>query len=162
MAILGSSGILTTDKRWSQIHGAIPCLCSNYCRWLPICRRPSCQFATRLHPSALPSHKCHLLFNDSTPDVERYESIEQKMGDQSVPGEMMATDSTVLQVRPLADHLLVVCPTQVRHPLSQCFDRLYDNALGILSGLHILPKSAVKLGLNSTFKTSLRQAITGG
>jgi transcription initiation factor TFIIH subunit 4 len=42
------------------------------------------------------------------------------------------------------------------------YKKLYDSALGILSGLHILPKSAVKLGLNSTFKTSLRQAITGG
>ncbi|KIM85031.1 hypothetical protein PILCRDRAFT_817867 [Piloderma croceum F 1598] len=40
--------------------------------------------------------------------------------------------------------------------------KLYDSALAILSRLHILPNSAVKLGLNSTFKSSLRQAITGG
>jgi transcription initiation factor TFIIH subunit 4 len=40
--------------------------------------------------------------------------------------------------------------------------RLYDEALATLSHLHILANSAVKLALNSTFKTSFRQAITGG
>jgi hypothetical protein len=39
--------------------------------------------------------------------------------------------------------------------------RLYDDALATLSHLHILSNSAVKLALNSTFKTSFRQAITG-
>ncbi|KAF5377485.1 hypothetical protein D9615_005117 [Tricholomella constricta] len=39
--------------------------------------------------------------------------------------------------------------------------QLYDDALGTLSRLHILPNLAVKLALNSTFKTSFRQAITG-
>ncbi|CAL1716128.1 unnamed protein product [Somion occarium] len=38
----------------------------------------------------------------------------------------------------------------------------YEASLGILSRLHILPSSPVKLALNPTFKTSLRQAITGG
>ncbi|KAI0342925.1 transcription factor Tfb2 [Trametopsis cervina] len=40
--------------------------------------------------------------------------------------------------------------------------KAYDTALGVLSRLHILPQSSVKLALNVTFKTSLRQAITGG
>jgi len=40
--------------------------------------------------------------------------------------------------------------------------KLYDNALGTLSHLHILPNPVVKLALNSTFKMSFRQAITGG
>ena len=40
--------------------------------------------------------------------------------------------------------------------------RLYDEALATLFHLHILANSAVKLTLNATFKTSFRQAITGG
>ncbi|KII89693.1 hypothetical protein PLICRDRAFT_39828 [Plicaturopsis crispa FD-325 SS-3] len=40
--------------------------------------------------------------------------------------------------------------------------RFYDSALGTLARLHILPKSNVKLSLNPTFKSSLRQALTGG
>ncbi|KAF7773172.1 hypothetical protein Agabi119p4_5339 [Agaricus bisporus var. burnettii] len=40
--------------------------------------------------------------------------------------------------------------------------KLYEEALGNLSRLHILPNSAAKLALNFTFKTSLRQALTGG
>ncbi|KAF8224157.1 transcription factor Tfb2 [Tricholoma matsutake] len=40
--------------------------------------------------------------------------------------------------------------------------KLYDDALATLSHLHILANSVVKLALNSTFKTSFRQAITGG
>ena len=60
------------------------------------------------------------------------------------------------------DHHECLFSVQARSPFSQRFDRLYNNALAILSRLHILPKSPVKLGLNSTFKTSLRQAITGG
>lgn len=39
--------------------------------------------------------------------------------------------------------------------------RYYDEALATLSRLHILPNSTVKLALNSTFKMSFRQAITG-
>ncbi|KAG2145312.1 transcription factor Tfb2 [Suillus bovinus] len=38
----------------------------------------------------------------------------------------------------------------------------YDSALAVMTGLHIAQNSAVKLALNSTFKSSLRQAITGG
>ncbi|RDB25820.1 RNA polymerase II transcription factor B subunit 2 [Hypsizygus marmoreus] len=38
----------------------------------------------------------------------------------------------------------------------------YDAALGNLARIHILPNSTVKLALNSTFKSSFRQAITGG
>ncbi|KIY53603.1 transcription factor Tfb2 [Fistulina hepatica ATCC 64428] len=38
----------------------------------------------------------------------------------------------------------------------------YDVALASLARLHIVPKSPVKLALNSTFRASLRQAITGG
>jgi transcription initiation factor TFIIH subunit 4 len=41
-------------------------------------------------------------------------------------------------------------------------NRIYDNALATLSRLHILSNSAVKLALNATFKTSFRQALTGG
>ena len=41
-------------------------------------------------------------------------------------------------------------------------DRLYNDALETLGNLHILPKSPVKLALNATFKSSFRQAITGG
>ncbi|KAF7977038.1 hypothetical protein HWV62_4800 [Athelia sp. TMB] len=40
--------------------------------------------------------------------------------------------------------------------------KLYDNALSTLARLHILPRHIAKLALNPTFKTSLRQAITGG
>ena len=40
-------------------------------------------------------------------------------------------------------------------------NRLYDDALATLGYLHILPNST-KLALNGTFKTSFRQAITGG
>ena len=41
-------------------------------------------------------------------------------------------------------------------------DRLYNDTLETLGNLHILPKSPVKLALNATFKSSFRQAITGG
>ena len=40
--------------------------------------------------------------------------------------------------------------------------RLYDNALAEMIGLHIIQNSPAKLALNSTFKSSLRQAVTGG
>lgn len=40
--------------------------------------------------------------------------------------------------------------------------KLYEESLANLSYLHILPNSAAKLALNFTFKTSLRQALTGG
>ncbi|KAF9269270.1 transcription factor Tfb2 [Marasmius fiardii PR-910] len=40
--------------------------------------------------------------------------------------------------------------------------KLYDNSLETLSRLHILHNYPTKLALNSTFKTSLRHAITGG
>ncbi|KAF9449749.1 transcription factor Tfb2 [Macrolepiota fuliginosa MF-IS2] len=40
--------------------------------------------------------------------------------------------------------------------------KLYEEALANLSRLHILPSSAAKLALNFIFKTSLRQALTGG
>ncbi|KAG6817623.1 hypothetical protein H0H87_006251 [Tephrocybe sp. NHM501043] len=39
--------------------------------------------------------------------------------------------------------------------------QLYDDALSTLQRLHIVSNSLVKLALNSTFKTSFRQAITG-
>ncbi|KAI0073287.1 transcription factor Tfb2 [Panus rudis PR-1116 ss-1] len=39
--------------------------------------------------------------------------------------------------------------------------KAYEASLTLLSKLHILPVSSVKLSLNSTFKTSLRHAITG-
>ncbi|KAF8813494.1 transcription factor Tfb2 [Phlegmacium glaucopus] len=41
-------------------------------------------------------------------------------------------------------------------------EKLYNDALQTLGNLHILPKSPVKLALNATFKSSFRQAITGG
>ncbi|KAF8871760.1 transcription factor Tfb2-domain-containing protein [Infundibulicybe gibba] len=40
--------------------------------------------------------------------------------------------------------------------------KLYEDALVTLAHLHILPNSTPKLALNATFKTSFRQAITGG
>ncbi|KAK7037767.1 RNA polymerase II transcription factor B 52 kDa subunit [Paramarasmius palmivorus] len=40
--------------------------------------------------------------------------------------------------------------------------KLYESSLDTLSRLHILHNYPAKLALNSTFKTSLRQAITGG
>ncbi|KAH8118107.1 transcription factor Tfb2 [Phellopilus nigrolimitatus] len=40
--------------------------------------------------------------------------------------------------------------------------KLYENALSILSRLHIIGNPSQKLSLNPTFKTSFRQAITGG
>lgn len=40
--------------------------------------------------------------------------------------------------------------------------RLYDDALAEMIGLHIIQNSPAKLALNSTFKSSLRQAVTGG
>lgn len=40
--------------------------------------------------------------------------------------------------------------------------RLYEEVLGTLGRLHIIPPSSVKLALNPTFKTGMRQAITGG
>lgn len=39
---------------------------------------------------------------------------------------------------------------------------LYESALATLARLHILPHSTVKLALNPTFKSSFRQALTGG
>ncbi|KAI3615975.1 transcription factor tfiih complex subunit tfb2 [Moniliophthora roreri] len=41
-------------------------------------------------------------------------------------------------------------------------NRLYESSLDTLSRLHILHNYPAKLALNSTFKTSLRHAITGG
>ncbi|KAI9566833.1 transcription factor Tfb2-domain-containing protein [Boletus coccyginus] len=40
--------------------------------------------------------------------------------------------------------------------------KLYDDALAEMVGLHIIQNSPAKLALNPTFKSSLRQAITGG
>ncbi|KAH7884775.1 transcription factor Tfb2 [Phlebopus sp. FC_14] len=40
--------------------------------------------------------------------------------------------------------------------------KLYDEALSVMVGLHIVQSSAVKLAINPTFKSSMRQAITGG
>ncbi|KAL1741910.1 transcription factor Tfb2-domain-containing protein [Schizophyllum fasciatum] len=40
--------------------------------------------------------------------------------------------------------------------------KLYEGALENLGRLHIVPASPVKLAVNPTFKTSLRQALTGG
>ncbi|KAI6155483.1 transcription factor Tfb2-domain-containing protein [Pisolithus tinctorius] len=40
--------------------------------------------------------------------------------------------------------------------------KLYNEALSAVVGLHIIQNSTVKLALNPTFKSSLRQAITGG
>ncbi|PPQ63223.1 hypothetical protein CVT24_005683 [Panaeolus cyanescens] len=40
--------------------------------------------------------------------------------------------------------------------------KLYDEAISTLLRLHILQNLSQKLALNNTFKTSLRQAITGG
>ncbi|PFH45589.1 hypothetical protein AMATHDRAFT_71505 [Amanita thiersii Skay4041] len=40
--------------------------------------------------------------------------------------------------------------------------KAYDDALTTLSRLHILPTSGVRLALNTTFKSSFRQALTGG
>lgn len=40
--------------------------------------------------------------------------------------------------------------------------KLYSEALSVLIGLHIVQNSTVKLALNPTLKSSLRQAITGG
>ncbi|KAF8442275.1 transcription factor Tfb2-domain-containing protein [Boletus edulis BED1] len=40
--------------------------------------------------------------------------------------------------------------------------KLYDNALAEMVGLHIIQNSPAKLALNSTLKSSLRQAVTGG
>ncbi|EIM90946.1 transcription factor Tfb2 [Stereum hirsutum FP-91666 SS1] len=40
--------------------------------------------------------------------------------------------------------------------------KFFDEALAQLTRLHILPNPSAKLGLNPTFKTSLRHAITGG
>ncbi|EPT05609.1 hypothetical protein FOMPIDRAFT_1027205 [Fomitopsis schrenkii] len=38
----------------------------------------------------------------------------------------------------------------------------YNDSLSNLARLHVIPKSTTKLALNSTFRASLRQAITGG
>lgn len=38
----------------------------------------------------------------------------------------------------------------------------YEEALSVMVGLHIIQNSTVKLALNSTFKASMRQAITAG
>jgi len=40
--------------------------------------------------------------------------------------------------------------------------KLFDDALATLTRLHIIPNPTAKLGLNSIFKASMRQAITGG
>ncbi|KAJ8588271.1 transcription factor Tfb2 [Rhizopogon salebrosus TDB-379] len=40
--------------------------------------------------------------------------------------------------------------------------KVYDAALAVMAELHIAQNSAVRLALNPTFKSSLRQAITGG
>ncbi|KIJ14446.1 hypothetical protein PAXINDRAFT_135073 [Paxillus involutus ATCC 200175] len=40
--------------------------------------------------------------------------------------------------------------------------KLYDEALAEMIGLHIVQNSPVKLALSPTFKSSMRQAITGG
>ncbi|KAH7911692.1 transcription factor Tfb2-domain-containing protein [Hygrophoropsis aurantiaca] len=40
--------------------------------------------------------------------------------------------------------------------------KLYNDALTVMTGLHIIQNPTVKLALNSTFRSSLRQAITGG
>ncbi|KAF9238530.1 transcription factor Tfb2 [Melanogaster broomeanus] len=40
--------------------------------------------------------------------------------------------------------------------------KLYDEALAEMIGLHIIQNSPVKLALSPTFKSSMRQAITGG
>ncbi|KAF8621997.1 hypothetical protein AX15_007351 [Amanita polypyramis BW_CC] len=40
--------------------------------------------------------------------------------------------------------------------------KAYDDALDTLSKLHIVPLSGVRLALNPTFKSSFRQALTGG
>ncbi|TFK33448.1 transcription factor Tfb2-domain-containing protein [Crucibulum laeve] len=40
--------------------------------------------------------------------------------------------------------------------------KIYEEALTNLSRLHILPNPTAKLALNGTFKTSFRQALTGG
>ncbi|OCH94822.1 transcription factor Tfb2 [Obba rivulosa] len=40
--------------------------------------------------------------------------------------------------------------------------KAYNSSLSTLAQLHILPSSATKLALNPTFKSCLRQAITGG
>ncbi|KAI6122238.1 transcription factor Tfb2-domain-containing protein [Pisolithus croceorrhizus] len=40
--------------------------------------------------------------------------------------------------------------------------KLYSEALSVLVGLHVVQNSTVKLALNPTLKSSLRQAITGG
>ncbi|KAI6039865.1 transcription factor Tfb2-domain-containing protein [Pisolithus marmoratus] len=41
-------------------------------------------------------------------------------------------------------------------------NKLYSEALSALVGLHVVQNSTVKLALNPTFKSNLRQAITGG
>ncbi|KAA1467163.1 transcription factor Tfb2 [Dentipellis sp. KUC8613] len=40
--------------------------------------------------------------------------------------------------------------------------KIFDDAVATLGRLHILSNPSAKLGLNSTFKTSLRHALTGG
>ncbi|KAF5327195.1 hypothetical protein D9619_004975 [Psilocybe cf. subviscida] len=40
--------------------------------------------------------------------------------------------------------------------------KLYEEVLATLGRLHIIPPSSAKLALNPTFKTGMRQAITGG
>ncbi|KAF8552043.1 transcription factor Tfb2 [Imleria badia] len=40
--------------------------------------------------------------------------------------------------------------------------KLYDDAVAEMIGLHIIQNSPAKLALNATFKSSLRQAVTGG
>lgn len=48
-------------------------------------------------------------------------------------------------------------------PLMDAYIRLYDDAIATLGRLYILPNSLNnKLALNTTFKTSFRQALTGG
>jgi len=45
----------------------------------------------------------------------------------------------------------------------EIYVRLYDEAIATLGRLYILPNTLNnKLALNATFKTSFRQALTGG
>jgi hypothetical protein len=57
---------------------------------------------------------------------------------------------------------------KVRHPWGAMWKRLkaerqYEQALDTLSRLHVVPGGASgQLSLNPTFRTSMRQAMTGG
>jgi len=56
----------------------------------------------------------------------------------------------------------LLCPSYIPRLLRWERCRLYEDSLTNLSRLHILPNSSLKLALNFTFKTSMRQALTGG